>query len=138
MKKVIFTIFLGLIIVGCAISQNGQKLNADTLENSSWVLVSISNKSLNLEKMPTLQFTQKRAAGFNGINNFSANYKLSNGNKLVFSDMITTRMAAISSELSKVEEEFVNALVNTNLFELKDDLLSIYGAGDTLVFKKIK
>jgi heat shock protein HslJ len=136
-KKVIFIIFIGLFIVGCAIPRNGQASNADILENSSWTLVGISNESLNLKKAPTIQFLQNRASGFNSVNNFNANYKLSNNN-LIFSDMVSTRMAALSFELSKIEERFTNTLLSTDFFELKDDFLTIYGANDSLIFKKIK
>jgi heat shock protein HslJ len=137
MKKAIFIIFIGLFVVGCAISPNGQKSNANMLENSSWILTGISNETLNLKKAPTIQFLQNRAAGFNSVNNFSANYKLAN-NKLILSDMITTRMAALSPELSKIEEMFINTLSNISSFELEDDFLSIYGANNILIFKKIK
>jgi heat shock protein HslJ len=135
MTKVIFTALLGVFFVGCAISSNGQKLSADALENSSWVLISISDKSLDVRKVPTIQFLDKRAAGFNGVNNFSANYELSNG-KIIFSNMISTRMAALSPELSKLETDFTNALLGMNTFELSGDILTIYGVDNTLVFKR--
>ncbi|MDR1614223.1 MAG: META domain-containing protein, partial [Campylobacteraceae bacterium] len=123
MKKAIFASFLGLFFVGCALFPN-----ADIFKDSSWTLSSISNESLTLEKMPSLTFSKERAAGFNGVNNFSANYKLSNG-KIIFSDMLSTRMAALSPKLAKLEEDFTNILLNANSFELNGDLLVIKGGG---------
>jgi heat shock protein HslJ len=137
MTKVIFATLLGVFFIGCAISSNGQKLSADALENSSWVLISISDKSLDVRKVPTIRFLDKRAAGFNGVNNFSANYELSNG-KIIFSDMISTRMAALSPELSKLETDFTNTLLDVASFKLDSETLTICGADNTLVFKKAK
>ncbi|MDR3177539.1 MAG: META domain-containing protein [Campylobacteraceae bacterium] len=134
MKKIASAV-LGLFFIGCAISSNAQ-ISADALENSSWILVSISCENLNLEKMPALRFLEKRASGFNGVNSFSANYKLSNA-QIIFSDMISTRMASLSPALSKLETDFTNALLQASSFELKNDILTIRGANNTLVFKRI-
>jgi heat shock protein HslJ len=134
MKKIASAV-LGLFFIGCAISSNAQ-ISTDALENSSWILISISGENLNLEKMPALQFLEKRASGFNGVNSFSASYKLSNA-QIIFSNMISTRMASLSPELSKLETDFTNALLYADFFELKNNTLTIRGANNTLVFKRI-
>ncbi|MDR0579556.1 MAG: META domain-containing protein [Campylobacteraceae bacterium] len=132
MTKAIFTAFLGMFFMGCALFSS--KL---TLENSSWALISISNESINIQKTPVIRFLDKKAAGFNGVNNFNANYEVSNG-KIIFSDMISTRMAALSPELSKLETDFTNTLLNVVSFESNGDILTIRGADNTLIFKRAK
>ncbi|MDR2081735.1 MAG: META domain-containing protein [Campylobacteraceae bacterium] len=133
MTKAIFTAVLGLFFVGCALHTDNQ--NADIFADSSWTLVSISGKNLDMEKPPVLNFSDKKAAGFNGVNSFGANYKLSNG-KIIFSEMISTRMASLSAELSKLEADFTGALLNATSFELSSDILTIHEANNTLIFKK--
>ncbi|MDR0762203.1 MAG: META domain-containing protein [Campylobacteraceae bacterium] len=136
MTKAIFAALLGALFIGCTVTSNVQKSSAGAFENSSWVLVSISDKSLNVQKAPVIQFLdKKRVAGFNGVNSFGANYELSNS-KIIFSNMISTRMASLSPELSKLEMDFTNTLLNANSFELNSVTLTISGANNTLIFKK--
>ncbi|MDR1976672.1 MAG: META domain-containing protein [Campylobacteraceae bacterium] len=139
MKKVLCAAILGLLFVGCAgvVSQKTADLNVSDLSNSSWTLVEISGKKPDIKKIPEIRFLEDRAAGFNGVNNFGANYKLSNG-KLIFSQMVATQMAALSPELSKLEKEFTNVLLNAVSFEVDEDFLTIRSTNDTLFFKKIR
>ncbi|MDR2790805.1 MAG: META domain-containing protein [Campylobacteraceae bacterium] len=135
MIKAIFTAIFGLFFIGCALQANNS--SADIFINTSWTLVSISGKSPDTEKPPALRFSDKKASGFSGVNNFSANYKISN-DKIVFSEMISTRMASLSAELSKLETDFISALLDITSFELNGDTLSVYGANHTLVFQKTR
>lgn len=98
------------------------------LENRKWVLESIKNRNLpKLEIVPFINLDQAKgsAGGNTGCNVFGGNYT-ANGERISFSNIISTMRACIEDERMNVEREFKNSLENADRFEIKGGKLYLY------------
>ena len=96
------------------------------IEDTKWQLVELSNEPVSPlvgEKRPhlLLDSTQKKVTGFAGCNNFFGGYELDE-TALTFGPVGSTRMACPDLQLS-LETEFLNALAQTNKWEIKNEML---------------
>ena len=60
--------------------------------------------------------------GNSGCNQFSGDYELSDGNRIRFSRVISTKIACMDMTL---EHRFLEVLANTDNYSLKNDTLSL-------------
>ncbi len=105
------------------------------LEDKKWVLESINNK--NVPKTETVAFIvfdkEKGSAGGNtSCNSFGGSY-VSEDASLKVSEIISTQRACIEDERMNVEREFMNALQNTDRFEIKLGKLYLYQGNNLLL-----
>ncbi len=103
--------------------------------NGTWQLEALGNDLISLnKKVPRLELQNKRATGLAGCNNFFAELEQQNG-KYQFTNIgATKKMCADMS----IEQQFLNALKNTNQIQLRDDGKLALFNGETLlmVFSK--
>lgn len=98
----------------------------DGIEDTKWQLVELNNEPVSPlagEKRPhlLLDSTQKKVTGFAGCNNFFGGYEFDE-DALTFGPVGSTRMACPDLQLS-LETEFLNALAQTNKWEIKNEAL---------------
>jgi heat shock protein HslJ len=128
------------LLSACATPASG------SLSGTSWILQSINGSQVGAPvngQSISLNFTSaSEMSGFGGCNSYSGSYQ-SNSASLTFSNIVSTLMACVDNNLSRVETEFFNALSAASAYTLTQcesctsaDSLTISGGGNTLVFVK--
>jgi heat shock protein HslJ len=118
-------------LTACASPQQGQLAQAryqpayasDFLAQTSWVLARWSRVGGTLRPLPredgrdqpiTISFTHEgpdlRITGFAGCNSYSSDYTVANGNLIVRSAPVSTRMACHPADRAALERDFLSAL----------------------------
>lgn len=109
---------------------------ASALLNTRWKLASItengSDTPIPASLAMTLEFqTEGQVAGSGGCNSFGGQYAVE-GDRLVFSQLVSTMMACTDENLMQLEGRYLKALNASGTFELADRSLTIQfddGAG---------
>lgn len=96
---------------------------SDFLAQTNWVLARWTRAGGTLRTIPhndgrerpiTMGFVhegpQLRVAGFAGCNNYSSDYTVANGNLIIRTAPVATRMACPRPELNQVEQDFLASL----------------------------
>lgn len=102
------------------------------LEGSSWTLSSIPGVDLEETPKPvTLYFQEEqRVGGHAGCNGFGGSY-VQDGDKLSFSQMISTKMACMPGMAT--ENAYMGALQKTTGFRVQDNQLLLLEEGTTRI-----
>jgi copper homeostasis protein (lipoprotein) len=80
------------------------------------------NTGKNNEAHFILQTASNRVVGDGGCNSFSGTYQLSDGYRIRFSKMVSTKMACLNME---IENEFLKVFESADNYTLKGDTLSL-------------
>jgi heat shock protein HslJ len=110
-----------------------------TLTESAWRLTAYGapNALIPAEGKVSLAFSQGRASGSTGCNQYNASFTV-RGDSLSFSPPLTTRRACLTASLSQQEQAFLKALERVTHYTKQGDELTLhYGAGERLIFKRI-
>jgi heat shock protein HslJ len=105
------------------------------LEDKKWILTAIAAKCVqDFEEKPFLVFNKKQssAVGNSGCNHYSGKYK-STGSKISITGIIQTMKACAENERMNVERQMLDALKQTNRFEIKTGKLNLYRANKLLL-----
>ncbi|GHV03731.1 hypothetical protein AGMMS50229_03560 [Campylobacterota bacterium] len=129
MKKLLM-ILAALIFSGCAV-HTAQTIDSDQLEKNVWKLVGVST-----EQAPTIEFSKDKVWGFNGVNQFNANYTINNGS-FALSNMVNTLKAAIDPKLTELESNFNKVLTTASRLTLDDQTVVIESTNGSLQFEKV-
>ena len=124
-----------LLTIGCS----SNKESADTLLHDIWVLESIDGQTYsraeNQNLHPTIEIylAEERFSGNTGCN--SMNGKLTvDGNRISFSDIVTTKMFCVDVD----ETSFLSDLGKANNYKIEKMRLYLFeDEKEILVFKKI-
>jgi heat shock protein HslJ len=114
-----------LFIVACAGSRDGSN-NSDEPLKGEWQLALFPYSSAGFAEIfgqhkPTLQFLSgKRVAGSTGCNEINGTYNIS-GDKMFFSKLVKRNVSSCSYN----ENVFLNALSQTNRYEIEDSRLEL-------------
>lgn len=95
--------------------------NADTRLSGEWNIDNVNGQKVTGEERPMLNFdlSQGRLYGNNGCNVINANLVTGPGNKLQFSDMLSTRMYCADAPFEYI--------INTTLDQVRSYKISRYG-----------
>ena len=107
-----------------------QKPVADqlNLEDKKWVLESIAGSPIpKVEESAFINFDQEKgsAGGNTSCNVFGGSYE-TNGDKIIFTQTISTMRACIEDERMNVERKFLDGLKTANRYEIRGLKLSLY------------
>ncbi|MCK5918536.1 MAG: META domain-containing protein [Cocleimonas sp.] len=105
-----------------------------TLTNTSWKLVDMDKSKER--KAITLKFSESRAGGFSGCNQYFSSYSLSNGNDIKFSTIGSTKRACFSKDITKREHLYLGKLSAIHSVLDKGDQLTLNGEQGKLEFIK--
>lgn len=134
----IFQLFFAAIVIFAA---SCKVLNSATDrqvlgENTHWALTSIANKPNDIESA-YLKFDTKdhKVSGKAACNGFSAAYELFTDNRIVFSEITSTKMYC--EGLMDEENAILTNLQHVKRYEIKADRLYFYGdEGLLLTYKR--
>lgn len=126
--NMMFAVALGFLAVSCKSTQNttenknveivepvSESVSTSELENVQWKLVEVIGKPIeefgeqNKEPLFIFDASSKRVSGNAGCNNMSASYELLEGNRIQFSQAISTKMACPNMDL----EDQVGQMLST-------------------------
>ena len=107
-----------------------------TLANTSWTLVKMkgNNQQRKGKRAITLNFSDTRASGFSGCNQYFSNYTLSNGNDIKFTLIGSTKRGCFPRNITKREHRYLNTLGATRSFRNRGDHLILKGGQGKLKF----
>ena len=135
MKLSIPIIIISLFVISCSSGEETTNL----LINDIWALESIEGENykadLTIEQQPLIEIHLKdeRLHGNTGCNQMDGKVFVE-GNKINFSDIITTKMFCAGS----VEQKFLSVLGKVNNYKIEKMRLFLYeDTIEKLVFKKI-
>lgn len=139
MKKTIFLLCLVAVLTSsCSTSKNSLAGMMNIL-NAKWALQSLAGQSslgdLFGNKLPFLQFdTQaKRVSGNNGCNSITGPLTITEGNKISFPQMASTKMACPE----RGESVFMDALNKVTNFKVDNSILTLLnGTQELMKFTK--
>lgn len=107
---------------------------SDPLNGTSWQLAEIAGKPALSAPKVTLEFKDGQAGGNAGCNSYGGDYQV-NGNKIGFSQMISTMMACADQSVMDQESAYLQILGGAQSFEIVDGRLQLHGSGgETLTF----
>lgn len=99
-----------------------------SLTHTLWHLVAIGGSSITAPavgtELPSLQLeeTNAHAAGFTGCNHFAGKYTLGNAQRIVFSQIVTTKRACLEAN---PEADYLQALEQVNHYTLSGTTLQL-------------
>jgi len=124
-----------LLTIGCS----SNKKSADTLLHDIWVLESIDGQTYsraeNQSLHPTIEIylADERFSGNTGCNNMNGKLTV-DGNRISFSDIVTTKMFCVDVD----ETSFLSDLGKANNYKIEKMRLYLFeDEKEILVFKKI-
>lgn len=118
-----------------------EKIDVDNvIINKYWRLVELNGKEISVnteagdnEPFLNLQKENNRVSGNTGCNNLMGSFKVAsdygNEGEISFSQMATTRMACMNVNY---EQDYLNALENTDNYSISNDTLSLKTGNDIL------
>ena len=137
-KSFLLLCIVALLTTSCSSSKNSLPRIMNIL-NAKWALQSLAGQSslgdLFSSKLPFLQFdTQaKRISGNNGCNSLTGPLNITEGNKISFAQMASTKMACPGNG----ENVFMNALNKVTNFKVDNGILTLLnGAQELMKFSK--
>ena len=115
--------------------------NTSKLANTEWKLSSIKSEVAELQVVEgttvTLKFgPEARASGSGGCNSYAGGYNEA-GDKISFSQIVSTKRACLAQNANQQEQLYLAALETAGKFEISDNRLIIYygdGMRQTLNF----
>ncbi len=115
-----------------------------TIENTKWVITKLEGRDMtDREKNGQIIYfildsENNSISGFSGCNNFIGAYKLDDGNRIIFSQMGSTRMACPDAKIN--EAQILNIFETADNFTIANNILSLNkGKRAPLAeFKKVK
>ena len=136
-----------LCLLGCRDILTGVSAPSDALEDTRWELAYfvIDGNSSDSGTGQWLQFGNQDWFGFDNCNQISGSYKITEEGGFQLSRFMSTLQACHvvdedGNRKSMRDQEFQEALKNTNTFEIKDDALWLYYSDDktnALVFSSV-
>jgi heat shock protein HslJ len=135
MKKTFFTVAVMILLIGFSACRSKQSATTatDTLVEKRWQLVELFGEPVSYEsntsKTAYLIFKEEgnQVVGNSACNNFHGAYQLGEGNRLSFSQMISTKMLCIN-----------NMDIETKLNQVFETTDSYYLKGDTLILNRAR
>lgn len=137
MKKLMLTLSLlvfTMVIVGCSSTKGNNEKKVIT--STVWELFSINGSTINTADydrgVPDITFgTDGKVNGGNGCNRYGGTYTLEDSGKLLFGQMMSTKMFCPGSG----EATFMKALHEANMLKAEDNkLILLNGTNEVLVF----
>jgi heat shock protein HslJ len=139
MNKLIVTLALlaPMLLISSCNSVKSPTAKSATLANTSWKLVNINGNKMGKRKRPiTLSFTDTRASGYSGCNQYFSDYSISNSNDIKFKPIIRTKMRCPRGNMMKRERNYLGKLRATRSFRERGDHLILKGGKGKLRFIK--
>ena len=101
-----------------------------TLENTQWQASGINNGKGGVVSSPTTQlatarFEEGKISGNAGCNNFSASYTISGHNLTIGPAMTTRKLCAEPAGIMDQEQQYLQALQKTHIYQLRRDRLEL-------------
>ena len=135
---VILTIFVGLMLAGCAFNQpNGATDQSQELRGTSWDVSGYDNgqgtimRINNSGRKLTASFTAGRVSGSSGCNSYSGDYTYSTVDQtLALGRLLRTEMACTDGNIMQQEGHFITALQAVNSYHIKGNTLTLKAADD--------
>ncbi len=137
-NKLIITLslFATLLISSCNEVKSPTSKVA-TLANTSWKLVTMNGNPMRKGKRAiTLNFSESRASGFSGCNQYFSDYTVSNGNDIKFAMMGSTKRGCFPINITKREQRYLATLGATRSFRDRGDHLILKGGQGKMKFIK--
>jgi len=126
-----YSVLLNLLLLQCSSSKTGSGTadrNNVSLENTYWKLVELNGQPISdaedgkKELHLVLKSSDSTLSAFAGCNGVGGSYQLTSGNRLRFSNMISTLMACPELE---AENAFKKALETVDNYAINGDELSL-------------
>lgn len=135
MFKSLLYLFFGIVIMSCSSTKSSEKitenptpkLGAEIVEKY-WKLIEINGHREGStvegakEAHMILSAKDNRIHGNGGCNSYSGTYEISEGNRIKFSQIATTKMACMHHHH---EDEFFRILGEVDNYSIQDDILSL-------------
>lgn len=120
MKNIAIAFVALLVIFSCTPMKKSGTMNKSQpiLIGSSWKMI---DKVAG--KVPTLIFEEGKVSGNAGCNNFFGTTEVSNGGKITFSNIGSTKMMCDNME---TETSFINTLSEVNKYNVDENTLELY------------
>jgi heat shock protein HslJ len=139
-KSLVF--FLFLLVISCSAGKPGMQKNKEAVKNKVavdqkitdkyWKLIELSGNKITMNGIHhddahfIIQADTNRVIGYGGCNSFNGNCILSDGNKIRFSKLLSTKMACSNLD---IENEFFKVLESADNYSLTGDTLSLNKSG---------
>jgi len=127
MKKTMLLLAI-ICVVSCkSNTPKKDQITSNTITEKYWKLKTLYGKEIKTkerekrESFITLKVKDNRFTAFVGCNTINGEYVLGEGNKIVFKNIISTRMFCSNSN----EPEFLKILNLTNNYTIKEGILSL-------------
>lgn len=113
-----------------AFSRTTSSTNTSKLANTEWKLTSIKSDVAESQVVEGTTITLKfgpdgRASGSGGCNSYAGGYNEA-GDKLSFSQIVSTKRACLAQNANQQEQMYLAALETAGKFEISDNRLIIY------------
>ena len=139
LNKLIITLSLcaTMLLIGSCNEVKSPTSKVATLANTSWKLVVMNGKRMRKGKRAiTLNFSESRASGFSGCNQYFSDYALSNSNDIKFTMIGSTKRGCFPQKITKRERRYLNILRATHSFRDRGDHLILKGGQGKMKFIK--
>jgi len=135
-KSILMKNLIILSLVICLFSSCLEKINPDTLKNTSWELSSITGITLPADSKATLKFGDSlNVSGKSFCNNYGGQAEIIE-DKVALKNLFSTKM--FCQDLDSSERAYLNALNETNNVKITDGKLQLLKDEKILlVFKKV-
>lgn len=128
-SRIVSIMALGLtvfVLVGC---QGSRGPGADPLDGTSWLVVSLQDKTSLAGVEMTVVFDAGKMHGFSGCNQFGGSYKVT-GDRIRVGELESTLMACLAPEgAMDQEQEFLKLLSTSDSYRLTDGDLRLLHSG---------
>ena len=123
-KSLLFGL-VGIPLAACSAAGSGQNLT-----DNIWLLAELNGVSPLPGTSITADFSEDgTVAGSSGCNNYSTSYAV-DGDQIEFGEQIASTMMACPEPVMEQERAYLDALSNSTRFEIVNDELVLYDAGD--------
>ena len=135
MKRILFLLIAApMIFMGCGTTNSKTSDMKDTLNNSLtsvfWVLETLEGETIVHPDDPReigFRLEEGNVSGFAGCNNFMGSYAMTEGNKIEFSSMASTKMACFTTTFD--EQIFIRAFDKIDAYSFNNDKLELLSNG---------
>jgi heat shock protein HslJ len=139
MNYLTFTLLLIAAISASSVIDAAMPANK-SLESNEWQLESYADASGKMQQiLPNRSihatFVEGKLHGSGGCNQYSAEYRSTQENKLAISDRIATTMMACAPPVSQQEQHYLSLLPKVTHYQLKDDALLLMNAENRLILQ---
>lgn len=116
------------LVSGCG--GNDDAVNAPTMLEGSWTLVTLNGAAADAAVPSTLSMNEGTATGNAGVNTFNGSYDAPSDGVLTFGTLATTMMAGPDNAMQQ-ESAFLKALADTRKFTTDDGALVLMDDSET-------